>query len=125
MSYLSKYKDLKVIVAEDMNKNSAQMVPRYYSRQWMQALYKSKTGIVFNMADSIHYNVSDASFVLFYSDENLETRIDSMKNEIPALVYEATFKPGFIDDVMHRLNPVNRNETIYMYRNNEITPKQQ
>jgi len=63
MSYLSKYKDLKVIVAEDMNKNSAQMVPRYYSRQWMQALYKSKTGIVFNMADSIHYNVSDASFV--------------------------------------------------------------
>lgn len=72
------------------------------------------------MADSIPCSVSDASFVLFYSDENLEVRVDSMKKEIPSLVYETTFEPGLIDDIMHKLNPVNRNETIYLYRNNEL-----
>jgi hypothetical protein len=89
----------------------------------MQAVYKSNRGVRSFMADSIPCQVKDASFVLFYSDENLQARVDSMKKEIPSLVYETTFKPGMIDDVMHRLNPVNRNETIYMYRNDEVTKK--
>jgi hypothetical protein len=120
MAYLSQYKGIKVIVTEDLNRSSAQMVPRFYSGQWMQALYKSNTGVRSYMVDSIPCTVSEASFVLFYSDENLEARVDSLKKEIPSLVYETTFKPGFIDDIMHRLNPVNRNETIYMFRNNEL-----
>ena len=123
MSYLKNYKDVKVIVVEDMNRNSAQMVPRYYSGQWMQPLYKSKLGVKQYIADSLPSRVNEASFVLFYSDENLESRVDSMKKEIPALVLEKTFEPGFIDDIMHKLNPVNRNETIYMYRNEKIIPK--
>jgi hypothetical protein len=72
------------------------------------------------MADSIQCSVSDAAFVLFYSDENLLARVDSMKKEIPDLVYETTIYPGFIDKIMYRINPVNQNETIYIYRNNEI-----
>jgi hypothetical protein len=123
MSYLKNYNDVKVIVVEDMNRNSAQMVPRYYSGQWMQPLYKSKLGVKQYVADSLPSRVQDASFVLFYSDENLQPRVDSMKKEIPALVFEKTFEPGFIDDIMHKLNPVNRNETIYMYRNEKIMPK--
>ena len=123
MAYLRHYPGIKVVLAEDTNKGSAQMLPRYYSGQWMQALYKSKTEVRSYMADSIPCQVKEASFVLFYSDENLQARVDSMKKEIPSLVYETTFYPGLIDDVMHRLNPVNRNETIYMYRNNDITPK--
>lgn len=123
MAYLSNYPGIKVILAEDSNKSSAQMLPRYYSGQWMQALYKSNTEVRSYMPDSIPCQVKDASFVLFYSDENLQARVDSMKNEIPSLVYEKTFNPGLIDDIMHRLNPVNRNETIYMYRNNAITKK--
>ncbi len=121
MCYLSKYKGIKEILAEDSNKESAQMLPRFYSGQWMQALYKSKTGVVSYMQDSMPCKVSDASFVLFYTDENLQSRLDSMKKEIPSLVFEKSFTPGFIDRVMHRLNPVNRNETIYMYRNKDIT----
>jgi len=124
MAYLSNYKDVKLVVAEDMNRNSAQMLPRYYSGQWMQALYKSKTGVSHYISDSLPCRVQDASFVLFYSDENLQARVDSMKKEIPDLVFEKTFDPGFIDDIMHKLNPVNRNETIYMYRNEKSVTKQ-
>jgi len=120
MVYLNKYKGIKVLVAEDMNHGSAKMVPRYYSGQWMQALYKSNTGVRSYMADSIPCSVSDAAFVLFYSDENLQARVDSMKKEIPDLVYETTIYPGFIDKIMYWLNPVNQNETIYIYRNDEL-----
>jgi 4-amino-4-deoxy-L-arabinose transferase-like glycosyltransferase len=123
MVYLANYPGIKVILAEDSNKSSAQMLPRYYSGQWMQALYKSETEVKSYMADSIPCKVKDASFVLFYSDENLQARVDTMKKEIPSLVYEKTFNPGMIDEVMHRLNPVNRNETIYMYRNNDLAKK--
>jgi hypothetical protein len=123
MAYLLNYPGIKVILAEDSNSGSAQMLPRYYSGQWMQALYKSKTGVVSYMADSLPCRVKDASFVLFYSDENLQARVDTMKKEIPSLVYEKTFMPGMIDKIMHSLNPVNRNETIYMYRNNDLTKK--
>jgi 4-amino-4-deoxy-L-arabinose transferase-like glycosyltransferase len=123
MAYLLNYPGIKVVLAEDSNSGSAQMLPRYYSGQWMQALYKSKTEVKSYMADSLPCQVKDASFVLFYSDENLQARVDAMKKEIPSLVYEKTFKPGMIDEIMHRLNPVNRNETIYMYRNNDITKK--
>ncbi len=120
MAYLAKYKLIRVIVAEDSNRSSAQMLPRYYSGQWMQALYKSNEGVRSYMADSIPCRIADASFVLFYSDENLQSRVDSMKKEIPMLEYEMTFYPGFIDNIMHRLNPVNRNETIYMYCNTAV-----
>lgn len=123
MVYLGNYPGIKVVLAEDTNKSSAQMLPRYYSGQWMQALYKSKTEVRSYMADSLPCQVKDASFVLFYTDENLQARVDSMKKEIPSLVYETTVNPGLIDIIMHRLNPVNKNETIYMYRNNDITPK--
>ena len=123
MVYLARYKEIKLIVAEDTNNGSAQMLPRYYSGQWMQAMYKSKTGLVSYMADSIPCKVSDADFVLFYSDQNLQPRVDSMKKELPALEYETIIKPGFVDGIMHRLNPVNRNETIYIYRNSALSAK--
>ncbi|MFN8134923.1 MAG: hypothetical protein U0Z17_06760 [Bacteroidales bacterium] len=64
---------------------------RYYSGQWMQPLYKSKLGVKQYIADSLPSRVnSEASFVLFYSDENLESGVDSMKKEIPALELEKT-----------------------------------
>jgi hypothetical protein len=123
MAYLSRYKGINVVLAENTNRSSVQMVPRYYSGQWMQALYKSSGEVRSYMPDSIPCTVSEASFVLFYSDENLQARVDSMKKELPSLKYEKTFEPGFIDVIMHRLNPVNRNETIYLYRNNDIVKK--
>lgn len=122
MQYLQHYPNLDVILAEDLNRNSANMLPRYYSKQWMQLLYKSKSGVRSYMADSLPCKPSDASFVLFYSNENLDNRVDSMKIEIPSLQYETTIKPGFVDVVMHKLNPMNRNETIYIYRNTEKIP---
>ncbi len=117
-------KGIKVIVAKDLNRSSAQILPSYYSGQWMRALCKPKTGVRSYMADSIPCS-ADASFVLFYNDENLQMRDDSMKREIPAPVYETIFNSGLIDEIMQKLNPVNKNETIYMYRNNDITKLKQ
>ena len=62
-------------------------------------------------------------FVLFYEDTNLGSRVAALKDTLPGLEYEATFSPGFIDRVMYRLNPVNLNQTIVVYRNTALFPE--
>lgn len=120
MAYLQKYKNIEVILAEDSNKESVQMLPRFYSKHWMFIFNKSSNGYGTYLATNKYYEPKDAAFVAFYSDENLKTRVDSMLIQFPFLKYEATFKPGLIDNIMHQLNPVNRNETIYLYRNKAV-----
>lgn len=120
MAYMQKYKNVQVILAEDTNKESVQMLPRYYSGQWMYIFNKSKADFVSYFSTNSYYEPKDAAFVVFYSDENLQSRVDSMRVMFPKLEYEAAFKSGFIDNIMHRLNPVNRNENIFLYRNKAI-----
>jgi hypothetical protein len=43
-----------------------------------------------------------------------------MRRSLPYLVYETTIEPGFIDLVMHLLNPVNKANRAYIYRNREF-----
>jgi hypothetical protein len=62
-------------------------------------------------------------FVLFYTTENLDERVKHMKAYYPELVYETTVEPGFVDQVLYKLNPKNTNQTIYIYRNTYYFPE--
>ena len=61
-------------------------------------------------------------FVLFYGQENLDQRVDKVKELLPGIVYETKILPGFIDDLLYHLNPRNTNQTIIIYRNTELIP---
>ena len=61
-------------------------------------------------------------FVIFYGPEHLEQRIENLKKLLPDIVYETTIEPGFIDELLYRANPVNANQTIYIYRNTKFIP---
>lgn len=119
MEYLQRF-DVKVILAEDSNKESVQMLPRFYSNQWMYIFNKSKKGFNTYLKTKSYYTPTNAAFIMLFSDENLVSRVDSMKVMFPELKYDTVFLPGLIDNIMHKLNPVNRNETIYLYRNHAI-----
>ncbi len=54
-------------------------------------------------------------YVVFVEDEKLEQRVEQMKNYFPALSFEAYIEPSFIDKVMKKMNPNNRNEDFYIY----------
>ena len=124
MTYLSRYKDIHVILLEDSNHSSAKMMPQFYLGQWVEVISKTDKGFSWYsplpVIDSS--NIIQSRFVLFFEDTNLENRVKDIKKELPSLEYETTVKPGFIDDVMYRLNPVNLNQTIFVYRNKALVP---
>jgi hypothetical protein len=45
------------------------------------------------------------------------------RRQYPHLVYETTIKPGFVDWLVHWLNPINKNRCVIIYRNTDFFPK--
>ncbi|NVO18366.1 MAG: glycosyltransferase family 39 protein [Bacteroidetes bacterium] len=125
MTYLSRYKNIDVLLLEDSNHSSAKMVPQYYLNQWVDVISVTDQGVTFDSPRPIIQNVeiSKAKFVLFFENKNLQNRVLKIKQELPKLEYETTMDPGFLDKVMFWLNPVNLNQTIYIYRNAALVPE--
>lgn len=124
MSYLNRYPGIEVLLLEDSNHESAKMVPQFYMGQWAQVLSKTTEGFSWYLPDpdADTSQITKTGFVCFFEDANLDKRVSELKSELPELEYEATFKPGFIDELMFRMNPVNLNQTIILYRNKALFP---
>ncbi len=125
MSYLSRYPDIGVILLEDTRHDDTKMVPQFYLGQWVQVYSKTEKGYSWYCPDPQRdtTDLQKTGFVLFYEDTNLDSRVAALKDTLPGLEYEASFTPGFIDRVMYRLNPVNLNQTIVVYRNTALFPE--
>ncbi len=61
------------------------------------------------LADSIYY-------VLVFQDVDVPLREERLKKIFPALRRETVVEPALLDKVMYFLNPVNLNQTVYIYR---------
>jgi 4-amino-4-deoxy-L-arabinose transferase-like glycosyltransferase len=122
MYYLSKYPYLKTIIMEDENGN-VPMPPLFYTGKWpaYPKVHPPDTS-VYQRVDFIAGlpKLYHPQFFLFTGDRNLAGRIRQARKGFPFLVYETTIQPGFIDRLMHRLNPVNKADNIYIYRNSEF-----
>ncbi len=118
MVYLSKYPNIKSILLENTNKNSAKMFPRFYLKQWVSEYCITKEEPVYVFKESIKMVKKEnyPKFVLFFDDNNIKNRIDSIKTIFPNIEYETTIYPGFVDVVLYKLNPKNANETIFIYK---------
>lgn len=116
--YLSHQSDYQNVVIEDSNRDGYTMPPMFYLDKWS---YVYKVTKKISVAD-LHADFSRlkpekrANYVLFMQEENLEQRIASFTEYFPTLTYEATIEPSFIDKLMHWLNPVNKNQTTFIYK---------
>ena len=125
MTYLSKYPGINYMTAIDES-NNPEMFPKYYLGQW-PVMSNEKSGD--RSLDSIlTYSVKNGNkyaprFVLFTGDADISPMVKRTRKYLPFLVYETTIKPGFIDRLVRRLNPINRNKTVYIYRNAEFFPE--
>ncbi|MCK9617309.1 MAG: glycosyltransferase family 39 protein [Lentimicrobiaceae bacterium] len=117
MVYLSQYKGMKDILLEDTNHGRAKRAPRFYLTQWVTLHEFSKDKRYHPLKKIYPDSTERPDFILFFGDKNLNTRIDSIKTICPNLEFEATIHPSFMDDLMYRLNPINSNQTIFIYRN--------
>ena len=124
MVYLSRYKEISNILIEDSNRSGAVIIPQFYLQQWVKVgeISKEKPSELYvawmNSVNASRY----PRFVLVYGAEQLEQRVADLKKLLPGIVYETTIEPGFIDEILYRANPVNANQTIYIYRNTEFIP---
>jgi hypothetical protein len=119
MMYLHHKEDARSFMVEDSNKeNDFLMPPLFYFGKWF-----SVCGINKNFTpDSAlkYYNGqplnSRPNYVVFMEDKNMKPRVDSLKKRFPTLEYEATIEPSLIDKTLYWLNPVNDNQTAFIYK---------
>ena len=118
MCYIAEQKDCVRLIIEDSNRDEFTMPPQYYLQNW-----SSTFGITKNFTpDSmlIYYerllDRDKPNYVVFMQAENITARVDSLRKRFPTLHYEATIEPSFIDKTMHFLNPLNDNQTTYIYK---------
>jgi hypothetical protein len=117
MRYIHSQGDVHGLIIEESWRSNYNMSPRYYLQAWVPELAVTKdqplenlVSILKSTPENVHPN-----YVIFYSEENLEKRVNAMQTSFD-LEYKTTIKPGFIDDVLYRLNPNNVNCTTFIYK---------
>jgi hypothetical protein len=122
MYYLYQYKDnINSIVLNDMNYNEPEWMPLFYLGKWhVGELMISKENPFQNFRNWIKtIDKKDyPQFVLFFGEENLQARVDTVKTVMPDIVYDKTIHSSFIDWLLHAMNKHNNNQTVFIYRNN-------
>jgi hypothetical protein len=119
MYYLYNKKDCRNFLVEDSNKeNDILLPPMFYYGKWHPVC-----GITQNFTtDSarVYYDeLADdfkPNYVVFWQAENIDQRVARMKETFPGLKYEATIDPSLVDQVLFRLNPLNDNQTAFIYQ---------
>jgi hypothetical protein len=121
MYYLYNKHDSNNFFVEDSNKeDDFLMPPLFYYGKWISVCGITKT---FTPDSALaYYNKLDQKnkpgYLIFWQAENIESRVDSVKKRFPNLTYEATIEPSFIDKTLYFLNPLNDNQTAFIYRFN-------
>jgi len=125
MTYLSKYPNIQYMTAVD-DANNPEMFPKFYLGQW-PVMNNEKSGnhsLDSILASSLRKGIEQSPrFVLFTGDGSIGPMVIRARQYLPFLVYETKIEPGFIDRLMHWLNPINRNKTVYIYRNTIFFPQ--
>lgn len=124
MTYLRQFKDIQYFIVEDVSNSIVRFPPVYYTGQWPRydAITNEKGYAELAIEKNWSTLENQPRFVLFFQEENLQTRLDSVTKYLPDLVYETKVNPSMMDRIIHRINPVNANEKIIIYRNKALIP---
>jgi hypothetical protein len=122
MYYLSRYPYVKTIIMEDENGN-VPMAALFYTGKW--PTYPDKRPqdtTIYQRVESLSKGprLNHPQFFIFTGGSKLNQRVARARKSFPYLVYETTIEPGFVDKLMHSLNPVNKANKVYIYRNMEF-----
>jgi hypothetical protein len=125
MVYLSKYPSLHYFIIEDADKDVLRFPPQFYLKKWIRydASMRNSNPEAFKKMKDWSKPENQPEFVLFFQPDNLDERVKQMKEIFPGLEYETTITPGWIDKILHWLNPINDNQNIYIYRNKTSIPE--
>jgi len=123
MTYLSRYENVNSILLENTNAGSSDIIPKFYLGQWVNVYDINQNFPADSLPPEAFTAEAEPRFFLFYRDQRLKERVKNLKVYYPEMVYETKSVPGMVDLIIHWLNPRNRNETIYIYRNKKYYPE--
>ena len=123
MYYLSKNKShINSIVLDDMKYSGPEMMPLFYLGRWDVGIYEIGLDIPYSKFEKQLKKNSNKKaypqYVLFFGEENLAARVDTIKKVMPEIVPEKIIYPSFIDHLLYLMNKHNNNQTVFIYRNN-------
>lgn len=123
-AYLSRFDNVELVLQEETNRDHASMIPLFYAEQWPEVVQVTKKFPVEDLPEVKGTGKKKTpDFIFFYGNKNLHKRVLNMEKVFPEITYEATIEPGLVDEVLQWLNPINANQTIYIYRNSAKYPE--
>jgi Alg9-like mannosyltransferase family len=109
---------LNEIIVENLEHKDGFQLPFFYCGQWPHITYFTKNDdstFVKNRLTELS-SINFPEYIFFVNAKNLDERIKNMKAFFPSLQFENIIEPSFMDIVFHKLNPVNKNEEIFIYK---------
>ena len=109
--------DVHGLLLEDTEEGSPFMAPLYYRDVWDQSKDPYGDRSV-DLRDfySKHAPEHRPNVVLFIGREHLVERLAHIMRTMGPMDYVGYARPGLLDRTLHWLNPVNRNEEVYIFR---------
>ncbi len=135
MLYLSKKDDASTILLENTNRTGVTFLPNYYSTKWLQMYklpkYKTIDSLKFasHQRNTRHVKILYAyeyfqknpkaakpQYILFFGEKKLDERLEKAMKYFPNLQFDTKITPSFMDAILHKLNPANKNVPIFIYK---------
>ena len=110
MLYLKGKENTNRLLIDGKNKNGYKMLPQFYMQKWskLNIINKDKSYTAIN-------NNSTDKYIIFFGDDNLNSRIDSVEKYIGEVKLEYKSSPSIVDYILNKMNHHNANDTIFVY----------
>ncbi len=120
MYYLYCQKDLRNYMVEESYRGDATQEPMFYTGKWYfhprEITNEHSLLQDYQYLQTVPDTLYHPNYVLFFGTENIDARIAAFKKMYPVMTYKATIEPSYLDLLICKLNPINRNETVYIYK---------
>ena len=119
MYRLRALKDVKGLLIERTKAYGCYLLPRYYHGDWRMVHFcYSGDEVAKYPAEQLPLIAAQngLNYCLFVESDEIESRMENMSAKFPGMELVEVIKPSYIDRLLHFLNPVNENETIYICR---------
>jgi hypothetical protein len=120
MTYLGHQKDLQGLMIEETIHDDCIQPAHFYIGRFNVNIINVNAQHSLYHAYELYKNDPDRqrhpNYVVFFGKEKIEQRVAYFKQMYPNATCETIIEPSFIDKVMTFLNPVNKNQTTYIYK---------
>jgi hypothetical protein len=126
MYYLYQQPDYHNFVQEYSYTDDVAQAPLFYSGKWVYNYEAKKSTVITDFPGVFDYWTKNdpanhdkklyPNYVLFYNDTDLDNRVARFKSVFPSLTYCTTIEAGWFDKLLHKLNPINKVDNVYIYK---------